>query len=439
MVSERKIRIFRLALCLCAAAVLLLSAVLLYDKLSVHNDEIVCNFSTGDGAATQDGYYMMDFIDGIVCRYDYKTQQSEIMCKRPNCRHNNLGCAAYSWDDFRKSNFIVAGRTIYYFYHRGNGVTIISAADIDTGERTVIARENLNYVYDVMLVGNKIYYYGEQRMNGINAFEELDEIYVMRCLDLEDNTITTVLNEAEDPMNWILFKGGGSESIFFIEMHPTEFPFDYAKISNYCLKGAIYSAYSACNAKLKKFSLDTQEITTVADMQNIVFDYYDTHAFYFLVKDSEVRYTLCRLDYKSGEVSELFSTGSEINYIVADENKIMYALEDQNPGEFNTRNCVVFDMKTKTEREVHFTDEGYLYFSAAAEYGDYFIGDLVYESRRFRIQLRKEDLFSGKNAKISDFDKKDERYIEEFTDEADGSDGVKFNGRHDVEAKINEG
>lgn len=374
------------------------------------DDGMVWNLSSGDGVATKDSYYMVDFITQKICSYNYKTQQKELLCSKPKCNHRGSPCVACSAAGSSNMGraFVVLGDTVYCFKDSCGGQMYIVAVSISTRERRVIAKDTMNTVTDIVAMDGKIYYGGYTSVSRVEpeGCHVLYNVYAVHCLDLKTNAVYVIINRESDPHKKVLFRGANREYIYFLEMTLN----NYKRVLPLRGSTEIYSCDENYGAKLKKISLKTLEEITITDAMSFVFDYYDTRAMYFEKRTGHGDFEVCRLDYKSGEVEKLFNTDCEIGYMVADENRLMYAPRVFIGEKLMAKDCVVFDRKEKTLRDVHFTDEGYRYFAMGAEYGDFFIGDLVYENRQFKIQIKKDDLFSGKSANISGFAEKEEYY-----------------------------
>lgn len=390
-------------------AVLLMIVTALMVK-AAPDDGIVWNLSTGDGVATGKNYYMVDFITQKICGYDYKTQQKELLCSKAKCRHRSDSCVACSAAGSSNMGraFVVLGDTVYCFKDSCAGQMYVVSVNISTGERQVLVKDTMDTVTDIVAMDGKLYYGG---YTSVTRYEPegcllLYNLYAVHCLDLKTNTVSVIVNHESDPRKKVLFRGANREYIYFLEMTLN----DYKRVLPIRASTEIYSCDEKRSAKLKKISLKTLEETTITDAMSFVFDYYDTRAMYFEKRTGHGDFDVCRLDYESGEVEKLFNTNCEIGYMLADENRLMYAPRVFIGEEFVAKDCVVFDRKEKTLCDVHFSDEGYRYFAMGAECGEFFIGDLVYENRQFKIQIKKDDLFSGKNANIAGFAEKEEYY-----------------------------
>lgn len=335
---------------------------------------------------------MKDFNDSKLVFYDYKTKQLVPVCNKPDCKHDNSEvCAAYiaaisgGWP----SGFIPYGDYIYYFITESFEEISIVRTNLDNSGRITLAKDAVGSVDEIIAVNNKIYYNAVADIYSEDGEDIIGSIKSIRCLDLETNKVSVVLNPEGDKNRRIAYEGANDEYIYFYEAlmgEGTE-----TRVDDF--DGTEFEVPELLEANLKKLSLKTLEETVIADMRDATFDYHNTNAAYFVRKKGEGEFEVLELDYQTGELKELFTTDMKIAYMVSDKDRLMYDM----PYDYKNhhRDCMVFDKRTKTSKEVHFKEEGYLYFAPYAEHADYFIGDMAYEDRQVSAMIKKDDFFNG--------------------------------------------
>lgn len=348
-------------------------------------NDMVWSLTVGNGVATNDGYFMKDFTSPKMLFYDYNSKQTVPICSKPNCKHEqSSGCAAYiNEGGFGAEKFIVYGDYIYYFISKSYTKMDIIRANTDNSNQIKIAEDEISSIYGIVAMDNKIYYSGSLHVYDESGDKIIGTILTVNCLDLEKNSVKIIKNQEKDMNMRIFFEGASKKDIFFLEIVTEDKKTDNTDASE------------NVSAKFKKISLKTMEETVLRDAMDVVFDYYNTSGAYFVVKNSDTEFEVCQIDYDKAEIRSLFKTDSEIHFVYADDENVMYS-KVNNDTIFNMRECYLYNKKNDEQQEIHFTDDGYQYFQLAAEYDNFLIGDMIYEDRQFRVQIKKDDFESGK-------------------------------------------
>lgn len=367
---------------------LILCIILCFSMISCSKTEVndmVWSLSEDNGVATNDGYFMKDFSSPKMLFYDYNSKQTVPICSKPNCKHEqNSECSAYiNEDGFGAEKFIVYGDYTYYFISKSYTKIDIIRANTDNSNQIKIAEDEISSVYGIVAMDNKIYYSGALYVYDERGDEIIGTVMTIHCLDLEKNSIKIIKNQEKDLNKRIFFEGASKKDIFFLEVVTVDNKTNNTETSE------------KVSANLKKISLETMEETILSDAMNMVLDYYDTSGAYFVVKNGNDKFEVCQIDYDKAEIRSLFEVDSEIHFVYADDKNVMYS-KVNNDKTFNMRDCYLYNKKNNEQKEIHFTDDGYQYFQLAAEYNDFLIGDMIYEDRQFRVQIKKDDFGNGK-------------------------------------------